>query len=155
MSTRLWFQSASRAILLIAPACMAAVSCDRSTQTLSMPASPITSIRLATPDRSFRLTPRERANIRPGYDVDALERLLAAVIPPVRPGLLSGFTMPKDPTQRVGITVKMGDPSLQPLLDEVWAPMWELHPDMIDAETKDYPGREIAKQRRARRAHPE
>jgi hypothetical protein len=118
-----------------------------------MPASPITTIRLETPDRNFRLTPQERASIRPGYDVDALERLLAAVVPPVRSGLLSSFTIPKNPTQRIGVTVKMGDPSLQPLLDEVWAPMWDLYPDMIDTETKDYPGREIARQRRERRSH--
>jgi hypothetical protein len=45
----------------------------------------------------------------------------------------------------------MGDPALQPLLDEVWAPMWEQHPERIDKETKDFPGREIARQRRERR----
>ncbi|HEX8393431.1 MAG TPA: hypothetical protein VF665_13890 [Longimicrobium sp.] len=115
----------------------------------------ITTIRLQTPDPSFRLTAQDRARIRPGYDVDALERLLAAVIPPVRAGLLSSFTMPEHPAQRVGVTVQMGDPALQPLLDEVWAPMWELYPDMLDTETKDYPGREIARQRRARKQESE
>jgi hypothetical protein len=105
------------------------------------------SVRLDTPDRNFKLTPQERASIRPGFDVDALERLLAAVEAPVRPMILEGFqaVAPGEPGTA---TVRMGDPALQPLLDEVWAPMWEKYPEMLDTETKEYPGREIARQRR-------
>jgi hypothetical protein len=45
--------------------------------------------------------------------------------------------------------MKLGDPSLQPLLDEVWAPMWEqFPPGAIEIEDKDFPGRELARARR-------
>jgi hypothetical protein len=121
-----------------------------------MPETPSGSIRLEAPDRNFRLTQRERERIVPGYDADALERLLAAVEAAVRPFLLSRFIVPEDGSGRMpGVMVLMGDPKLQPLLDEVWAPMWELYPDMLDTETKDYPGREIARERRARRLQQE
>ena len=105
------------------------------------------SVRLEAPDRTFKLTPQERASIRPGFDVDALERLLASVEAPVRPMILKDFQAVA-PGQPAAALVKMGDPALQPLLDEVWAPIWEKYPEMMGKETKDFPGREIAKQRR-------
>jgi hypothetical protein len=118
---------------------------------MSTPPNP-TTIRLDAPDPNFKLTLQERESIRPGFDVDALERLLAAVEAPVRPLILSRFqtTRPGEPSRA---WVRMGDPALQPLLDEVWAPMWEQHPEMLDKETKDFPGREIARQRRGRRGN--
>lgn len=111
-------------------------------------------IRLITPDPEFRLTPAERASVRPGFDVDALERLLAAVEPDARPILLDGFRQPsREELERGGFStppVRMGDPALQPLLDEVWAPAWErFAPDLLDDETVGYPGKELARQRRA------
>jgi hypothetical protein len=43
----------------------------------------------------------------------------------------------------------MGDPALQPLLDEVWASAWErFAPDALDDDRMSYPGKEIARQRR-------
>jgi hypothetical protein len=33
--------------------------------------------------------------------------------------------------------------------------MWEMYPELIDTETKEYPGRELARQRRAARTRPE
>ena len=93
----------------------------------------------------------DRAKVRPGFDADALERLLANVEPAVRPILLEPFLQPQsgEPAENL---VRMGDPSLQPLLDEVWAPMWDLLPShAIDTETKDFPGRELARQRRAQK----
>ena len=36
---------------------------------------------LPSPDPSFRLKPEQRALVRPGFDVNALERLLASIIP--------------------------------------------------------------------------
>jgi hypothetical protein len=111
-------------------------------------------LRLETPDRNFKLTPQERASIRPGFDVDALERLLASVEPPFRPFFLSSFQA-VEPGMPGRVLVMMGDPTLQPLLDEVWAPVWEMYPEMMEMETKEYPGRELARQRRAARTRPE
>ncbi|HYW07204.1 MAG TPA: hypothetical protein VE913_09625 [Longimicrobium sp.] len=85
--------------------------------------------------------------------MNALERLLAAVDAPVRPLLLRSFLV-LEPGETPTVTVKMGDPALQSLLDEVWAPVWEKNPEMLDRETKDFPGREIARARRAQRARP-
>lgn len=104
-------------------------------------------IRLPTPDPDFRLTAEERAGIRPGFDVDALERLLAAVEPGARPILLEDF-LPVAPGAPGTALVRMGDPALQPLLDEVWAPVYELYPDLLDEEEERYPGRALALQRR-------
>jgi hypothetical protein len=110
-------------------------------------------IRLDAPDPHFRLTPEERASVREGFDVDALERLLAAVEPEVRPGLLHDFQLPDpgelEPGEFVTPPTRMGDPALQPLLDEVWASAWErFAPDALDDDGMNYPGKEIARQRR-------
>lgn len=116
-------------------------------------------IRLDQPDPTFRLTPEERASVRPGFDVDALERLLAAVEPEVRPILLRDFQQPKPgdlkPGEFVTPPVRMGDPALQPLLDEIWAPAWErFAPDLLDDDSLHYPGKELARQRRGHRREP-
>jgi len=126
--------------------------CDQPHREIMAPQNP-RSIRLAAPDATFHLTESERAQLRPGFDADALESLLAHVRPEVRPTILSSFVQPP-PGEPAGVLVKMGDPALQPLLDAVWAPMWELMPrDAIDREDKDFPGRELARQRRATGRH--
>lgn len=45
----------------------------------------------------------------------------------------------------------MGDPALQPLLEEVWASAWEQYPELLDDDGVRYPGKEIARERAARR----
>jgi hypothetical protein len=133
-------------------ACLSLGACDHTASALSMPTPPnANTVRLETPDRNFKLTSEERASIRPDFDVDALERLLAAVAAPVRPMILREFQIPPRGAQS-GALVRMGDPVLQPLLDEVWATFWEKHTDMLDTETKAYPGMELARQRRNARA---
>lgn len=118
-----------------------------------MSAPPPHAIRLVQPDPTFRLSSEDRAKIRTGFDVDALERLLAVVVPEGRPMLLSAFQFPASGPSR--FVVQMGDPTLQPLLDAVWAPMWEhMPPDAIDTETAPYPGRELARHRQLRAAEP-
>ena len=114
-------------------------------------------VRLPAPDASYRLTPEERASVRPGFDVDALERLLAAIEAGARPVLLESFQTPA-PGGRVRNTVKMGDPALQPLLDEVWAPVWLARPARLRKHYPDddqWPGLALARQRAGVRPDPQ
>ena len=140
-------------LVLAAAMVVAFGACDQPRRAIMAPQEP-RSFRLPVPDPDFHLSASERARVRQGFDPDALERLLANLEPAVRPMILHSFQLPK-PGEPADNVMRMGDPSLQPLLDEVWAPMWDLFPpDAIDKETKDFPGREIARQRRAARGTP-
>ena len=102
------------------------------------------------------LTPEERASVRDGFDVDALERLLAAVEADARPIILHAFQPPApgelEPGEFMTPPTRMGDPTLQPLLDEVWATAWErFAPELLDSDEMNYPGKQLAKERRAAR----
>jgi hypothetical protein len=134
--------------VLIAAFAVSVAACERPREVLLTAPNPHT-VRLPSPDPSFRLTPEERASIRSGFDAAALERLLAAIEPGARPGLLHSFVMPT-PGPHVSITIKMGDPTLQPLLDEVWLPFWESQPARLRRFYPDdgmWPGLELARQR--------
>jgi hypothetical protein len=110
------------------------------------------SARLDDPDPAFRFTPGQRATIEPGYGVDALERLLAVLHPALRAETLSAFQR-QPPDVIGGGLIKFEDPVLQALLDEVWAPRWENVPEDLfdDPDLQRFPGRELAKARRAAR----
>jgi len=117
-------------------------------------------IRLPEPDPEFKLTPEERASIREGFDADALERLLAAVEADVRPIILHDFQPPApgelEPGEFMTPPTRLGDPALQPLLDEVWVTAWErFAPDLLDSDEMNYPGKALAKRRRAARQRQE
>jgi hypothetical protein len=119
------------------------------------------SISLDTPDESFRLDAAERANIEDTYDADALERLLQLVHPDHRLDILGYFQIkPFDGRKRVYF-IEILDPNLQPLLDPIYAPVWQNATDEeIEANIYGLPGRETAKQQRRemrdrRRADPE
>lgn len=105
------------------------------------------SARLDHPDPDFRLSAEQRASVAPGFDVDALERLLAAVHPELRLPILSDFQTPP-PGVFLG-PMRFEDPALQDLLHEVWAPRWEGVPDerLDDPELSPYPGHRTAKDR--------
>lgn len=114
----------------------------------------IPSARLDVPDAAFRLTAQERASVEPGFDADALERLLASLLPVLRAEVLSDFqTTRYAPDDIGGGLIKFEDPVLQALLDEVWAPRWDGVPDewLNDPGMQRFPGREIARARRAAR----
>ena len=112
-------------------------------------------LRLTEPDHGYRLTAADRAGVRPGFDVEALERLLQAIRPEMRPEILAHFQFHEEPTPtRYGHLVQFHDPELQPLLEEVWAPMWDAvnaTDDDIARDTYGFPGREVAIKRRAAR----
>jgi hypothetical protein len=82
-------------------------------------------IRAAVPAINFHLTPTQRERVSPGFDVDALERLLAQVAPARRQEILSYFLKPEPNTPRGGMLTHIKDPELQALLEEVWAPVWD------------------------------
>jgi hypothetical protein len=84
-----------------------------------------------------------------GFDVDALERLLAALHPGVQMPIFADF-QPQPPDVFLGPMTFEG-PVLQALLDEVWAPRWERvpHETLDDPGFRRYTGHEIARRRRA------
>jgi len=115
---------------------------------------PPTPLRAATPASGYRLDRDERARIAPGYDVAALERLLAHVTADRRTEILRYFQFPEDRSVSLGLLMEIKDPQLQSLLEEVWAPMWD-HVGATDEQlaenTYRYPGRTLAMERRAER----
>lgn len=103
-------------------------------------------LRLEAPDPAFRLTAEDRAALAPGFDADALERLLRQIRPDMRGEILSCFQIGTSRGHLVGIH----DPQLQAVLEEVWAPFWDTAPDQaLDEDWYRMPGREIATARRA------
>ena len=136
---------------------LATVACEHRTQGITTMDSSPSPLRLATPSQDNRIDPALRAKVFKGFDVDALERLLAHVAPDRRAEILSYFLIPDDPatTPARGQLIQIKDPLLQPRLEDVWAPMWDYVGATdadIEANTYEYPGREIARARRAARA---
>jgi hypothetical protein len=76
-------------------------------------------------DSEFRLSAAERAKVRAGFDVDALERFLRALPPGTREQVLPLFQKVRPGTPGP-LLMQMDDPDLQLLLDEVWAPRWKM-----------------------------
>jgi len=98
---------------------------------------------------------RDRLGVR--FDVAALEELLGTMPASEQQDLLnslgaSGTAPAGGETRDVSVPVRSTDPVRQALLDRVWAPFWEtLPPEMLDRIDLPYPGRELAKARRAAR----
>lgn len=105
-------------------------------------------------DETFRLDPTTRAHIAPGFDVDALERLLQRVEPLGRPMVLDGFLLPEyrvyAPAPNTSWTLKgFTNPVLNEILAEVWQPFWDRQPTETLADPDcQYPGQALARRRR-------
>lgn len=146
---------ARRAVLtlLTAVAALSSGACEPRQQALMTTPEPLP-LRLTHADLSYRLPDTDREKILPGFDVEAVERLLGMTRPDMRQEILQYFQK-RDGSKRLGHLMGFDDPELQKVLEEVWAPMWD-HVGATDAqiEANDYgfPGREIAQQRRAARA---
>ncbi|HEV2150505.1 MAG TPA: hypothetical protein VGR37_24105 [Longimicrobiaceae bacterium] len=111
-------------------------------------------LRLPRADPAYRLDGADRAKMLPGFDADALERLLAMVRPDRRREVLAHFQKRED-GERARHLVALDDPELQGMLEEVWAPVWDAVQATdaeLAADVYGFPGREIAMQRRAARA---
>lgn len=138
-------------LVLTTAAALALSGCERTPGALMSAPGPVP-YRLVQPDTDFRLTPQERARVPRGYDVNALERLLGMIDPRERPAMLASFQY--NPAQAESgefeAVVRISDPVLQAVLEEVWAPYWDHYTDeQIDREVEWVPGREVAKRRRA------
>lgn len=105
-------------------------------------------------DETFRLDAATRGRVAPGFDVDALERLLQHLDVLTRPLVLDEFLLPEHrsnpPTPNQWWTLKaFTDPVLNELLAEVWQPFWETQSDAMLADPySQYPGQEMARRRR-------
>jgi hypothetical protein len=152
-------RSLGRLVPLVIAGHLMLTGCERlpPTDTAPMPES----FSLDTPDESFRLDAAERANIQDIYDADALERLLQVVHPDHRMDVLANFQIQPFDGRKRPYFIEILDPKVQPLLDPVYAPVWQNATDEeIEANIYGLPGREtVKKQRREmrdrRRADPE
>lgn len=134
-------------ILLATAAVLASSGCEPASQALMSAPEPL-SLRLVTPEPGYRLDAAERARVLPVFDTDALERLLAMVRPEMRREVLRHFQQ-RAPGDKVGHLVQLHDPTLQAVLEEVWAPMWETATDeQIENDVYGLPGRDVARKRR-------
>lgn len=108
-------------------------------------------------DKTFHLDPAIRAGIAPHFDAAALERLLQRLDPEDRATILDAFllpsyrTTPPEPNQSFQV-IGSSDSLINELLAEVWQPFWADQPDeALDDPYSPYPGRELARERRAAR----
>jgi hypothetical protein len=104
-------------------------------------------------DPNFRLTDADRQQLRRFFDLDALERLLSHVPSERRPEILQAFQIPTD--NEVRELWYLGDPELQEMLEEVWAPFWQRMPlESVEADDSDRPGKRLAIARRQAEPFP-
>jgi hypothetical protein len=141
----------ARSLACVASLLLAA-ACEGLNYGITMDAPP-PPLRLSVPEEAFSLSASERARVRPGFDADALERLLRMVRPDMRSEILMHFQfVPEGTGRRYGQLVEFHDPQLQVVLEQVWAPMWDevgATDEQIAQNAFQYPGRELARQRRA------
>jgi hypothetical protein len=140
----------ARFLTVAALVLLGATACDRLLPTAMAPKP--AHIRLDRPDPEFHLSSADRAKVVPGFDVDALERLLASVTPEMRQEVLAFFQWRSPEGEPRGHLYQILDPKLQAILEEVWAPMWDSATDEQIAENAfGMPGRKIAEKRRQER----
>jgi hypothetical protein len=111
-------------------------------------------LRLEVADPAYRLSEADRAKLLPDFDVEALERLLGMTRPERRQDILKYFQV-RENGERLGHLGGLEDPELQKVLEEVWAPLWDAVGATdadIEANLYGWPGRDVARQRRAARA---
>ncbi|HEY7766577.1 hypothetical protein [Longimicrobium sp.] len=109
---------------------------------------------------AVQLAPEVRKQLARQFDVDALEELLGTMPVEERGWVLRSFGADDDDdlrteTRDVSIMVWSSDPARQALLDRIWAPFWDtLPPEYLDHPDLPYPGRELARLRRAAERSP-
>jgi hypothetical protein len=110
--------------------------------------------------RPVHLSSEVRGRLEGRFDVTALEELLGTMAPEDQQELLDGLGASGNPppggeTRNVSVIMRSTDTARQALLDRMWAPYWDHLPaELLDRTDLPYPGRELAKARRAARAAP-
>ena len=126
-------------------------ACDRT------PATTMSQSEAQAP-RPVHLSSEIRGRLEGRFDVTALEELLGTMTPAEQQDLLeslggSGNVPEGRETKDVTVLARSTDPARQALIDRVWAPFWDhLPPELLDRTDLPYPGRELAKARRAANA---
>ena len=109
-----------------------------------------------TSDAEYRLSAELRPHVAPEFDCDALERLLQYSDAITRTQLLDHFLLPEHrsvpPVPNRSFTlIGSTDDRFNALLAEAWQPFWLDKPnEMLEDPGSDYPGRELARERRRR-----
>ena len=96
----------------------------------------------------FVLTPEQLSRLVPHINVDALQRFLqiAGKNAEERNTLLALFTQAPGQNQSFQMVGSVSDPTLEALLDEIYAPTWEAWgADAIAHSESRLPGREVAR----------
>ena len=138
-------------LLATAAAAVMIAACDR---------TPATSMSQNDPQapRPVRLPSDVRERVEGRFDVTAVEELLGTMTPGEQRDLLESIgatgTAPSGgETRDVTVLMRSTDPARQAWIDRMWAPFWDhLPPELLDRTDLPYPGRELARSRRAARA---
>jgi hypothetical protein len=128
-------------------------ACDQSRATAVQPSTKEMSDSHA---QRFVLTPDQRSRLIPNINVDSLEHFLeiAGETAEDRLALMQFFM--RSPGQNLSFELvgPVNDPTLQALLDQIYAPTWEAWgADAIAHSESRLPGREIARARIGAREH--
>lgn len=137
-----------RHLLATATAAVVFAACD------TAPAM-MTSQHEAHAPRPVRLPAEIRSRLESRFDVAAVEELLGMMAPDEQHEFLESIGATVTPpeggeTKDVVVFIHFTDPARQALLDRMWAPFWDhLPPELLDEADLPYPGRELARARRA------
>lgn len=103
---------------------------------------------------STLLTPEARQELSKSFDLDAMDELLAMMGPEEQRWNLiqMGVVQTGEETRDVSMPLHSDDPERQKLIERMWAPYWDhFPPEWLDRTDLPFPGREIARVRRAAR----
>ena len=96
----------------------------------------------------FAITPEQRSRLVPNINVDSLQRFvqIAGNNTEERNALIQLFTQGPGQNQSFQMIGPVSDPTLEGLLDEIYAPTWEAWgADAIANSESPLPGRELAR----------
>lgn len=110
----------------------------------------------ASRPKPLSLSSDVRRSLEQRFDVDALEEYLRGISPAEQEAFLAQIDRPNESagseTVDISVPMRSTDPARQALLERVWAPFWDQLPlEALDRADLPFPGRELARARRAAR----